>query len=248
MTAGLVKEVQGGRGGELTLVTWNIHGAVGTDGARAPERIARVLIEIDADIVALQEVPLGGAAAASADVLAGLARATNRRAVAGPTLDTPQRRFGNAVLARWPVTEARTLDLSFGGREPRGALDVDLLCNGEALRVVATHLGLRPRERRAQIAQLLTAFDRPGLPVILAGDINEWLLWGRALRMLAGHFRAAPAPATFPSRWPMLALDRVWMHPASRLASVQAWSHGEAPVASDHLPVVAHIAAGARDR
>lgn len=228
----------------LRLVTWNIHGAVGTDRVRAPERIARVLQEIDADVAALQEVPLGGAtSAASSPVLAALSEATGAQAVAGPTLDTPSRRFGNAVLTHWPITETRTLDLSFGRREPRGALDVDILVDGEPLRVVATHLGLGLRERSAQIAQLLAAFDRPGLPVILAGDINEWLLWRRAFRMLTEHFRAAPAPATFHTRWPLLALDRIWMHPVARLVSVRAYRDGEARVASDHLPLVAEIAA-----
>lgn len=234
------------RHAELRLVTWNIHGAVGTDGACEPGRIARVLQEIDADVVALQEVPLGGGTAPglSADVLAALSEATGWQAVAGPTLDTPARRVGNGVLTRWPILETRTLDLSFGSREPRGALDVDIQLPGEPLRVVATHLGLSRRERRAQIAQLLATFERPALPVILAGDINEWLLWRRAWRMLAAHFRAAPAPATFPSRWPMLALDRIWMHPVERLVSVRAWRDGEARVASDHLPLVAHIRAG----
>jgi endonuclease/exonuclease/phosphatase family metal-dependent hydrolase len=226
----------------LRLVTWNIHGAVGANRVREPERIARVLKEIDPDVVALQEVPLGGHGE-RADVLAILREHTGWHAVAGPTLDTPARRFGNAVLTRWPITETRTIDLSFGKREPRGALDVDLLHRGEPLRVVATHLGLSLRERRAQIAQLLAAFDRPSLPVILAGDINEWMLWRRALRMITDHFRATPSPATFPSRWPVLALDRIWMHPVDRLLSVHVHRSDEARVASDHLPLVAHIAA-----
>jgi endonuclease/exonuclease/phosphatase family metal-dependent hydrolase len=233
----------------LVLVTWNIHGAVGADGVCSPARIARVLMEIDADVVALQEVPLGGSdgegdAAVYADVLAELHETTGWHAVAGPTKDSPGRRFGNGVLTRWPITESRTIDLSFGSREPRGALDVDILHRGEPLRVVATHLGLSRRERRAQIAQLLAAFDRPSLPVILAGDINEWFLWRRALRTLTAHFRATAAPATFPSRWPVLALDRIWMHPEQRLVSVHAYRSGEARVASDHLPLVAQIAAG----
>ena len=44
----------------LTIATYNIHGAVGSDGRFAPARVARVLREINADIIALQEVPLGG--------------------------------------------------------------------------------------------------------------------------------------------------------------------------------------------
>ena len=104
---------------ELRIATYNLHGAVGIDGKFAPERIGEVLAEIDADIFALQEVPLGGAA--SPDVLDVLQRMTNLHAVAGPTLDTPARRYGNAVLTRYPIRAMRTLDLSFKSRAVRGS-------------------------------------------------------------------------------------------------------------------------------
>jgi len=223
----------------LRIATWNIHGATGTDGVRCARRIADVVAELDADIVALQEVPLGGRDAP--DVLATLRASTDCHAVEGPTLDTAARRYGNAVLTRWPVRASRSLDLSFHSREPRGALDVDVDHAGETLRIVATHLGLSARERRAQIARLLRAFDRPDLPVILAGDINEWFVWGRALRMLVSHFRAAPAPRTFPSRWPLFSLDRIWIHPGERLVGVHAHRSALARIASDHLPLIAEI-------
>lgn len=223
----------------LRIATWNIHGATGTDHVRCAQRIADVVAELDTDVVALQEVPLGGRD--TPDVLATLREATGWHAVEGPTLDTAARRYGNAVLTRWPVRASRALDLSFGSREPRGALEVDIDHAGETLRIVATHLGLSARERRAQIARLLRAFDRPDLPVILAGDINEWFVWGRALRMLVSHFRAAPAPRTFPSRWPVFSLDRIWIHPGERLVGVHAHRSVLARVASDHLPLVAEI-------
>jgi endonuclease/exonuclease/phosphatase family metal-dependent hydrolase len=223
----------------LRIATWNIHGAIGTDRVRSAQRIADVVAELDADVVALQEVPLGGRDAP--DVLATLRETTGLYAVEGPTLDTNARRYGNAVLTRWPVRASRVLDLSFGSREPRGALDVDIDHAGETLRIVATHLGLSARERRAQIARLLRAFDRPDLPVILAGDINEWFVWGRALRMLVSHFRAAPAPRTFPSYLPVFSLDRIWIHPGERLVGVHAHRSALARVASDHLPLIAEI-------
>jgi endonuclease/exonuclease/phosphatase family metal-dependent hydrolase len=226
----------------LRIATYNIHGTIGIDGRASPERIAHVIRELDADIVALQEVPLGGSFAPSA--LPVLREMTGMDAVAGPTLDTPERRYGNAILSRLPICATRALDLSFGKREARGALDVDVETDGPgtALRVVATHLGLSARERRAQIRALISAFDTPRMPVLLMGDINEWFVWGHALRMLVTHFRAAPAPRTFPSRLPVFALDRIWMHPADRLLDVQVHRSMAARVASDHLPLVARIA------
>ena len=65
---------------------------------------------------------------------------------------------------------------------------------------------------------------------------------GQALRMLVTHFRAALALRTFPSRFPVFALDRIWMHPADRLPDVHVHRSMFARVGSDHLPLVARIA------
>lgn len=223
----------------LTIATYNIHGAVGRDGKFAPERIAGVLGEMQADIIALQEVPLGGSQ--TPNVLAELAKATGYVAAEGPASVRPEKRYGNAVLSRYPILSLRSIDLSFGSREPRGAVDADVDCNGHLLRVVATHLGLRPAERRDQIRRLLRAFDTEEMPVILLGDINEWFVWGRTLRWLVSHFQAVPAPKTFPSRYPMFALDRIWIRPRHRLVHVKAHATPLARIASDHLPLIAHI-------
>lgn len=223
----------------LTIATYNIHAAVGADGRFAPDRIVDVLHELQADIIALQEVPMGGRN--SENVLATLAEATGYEVAEGPACDTPERRYGNAVLSRYPILSVRAIDLSFGSREPRGALDADVDCDGHLLRVVATHLGLRPAERRHQIRRLLDVFDTEDMPVILLGDINEWFMWGGALRMLVSHFQAVPAPATFPSRWPVFALDRIWIRPRHRLVHVEVHATPLARVASDHLPLIAHI-------
>jgi len=225
----------------LTIATYNIHGAVGTDGRFAPARIARVLKETAADVVALQEVPLGGGRAPN--VLEYLQSETGYRSAAGATITEPGRHFGNAVLSRYPMLEVRSIDLSFRAFEPRGALDADLDCHGHPLRVVATHLGLNPGERPHQIARLLECFDTEQMAVVLLGDINEWFMWGRSLRLLKSHFQKAPSPATFPSRWPLLALDRIWIRPRQRLVQVKVHASSLAKVASDHLPLVAHVGA-----
>ncbi len=223
----------------LTIATYNIHGAIGSDRRFAPDRVAGVLREIDADIIALQEVPLGGGNLP--DVLHILQDATGFFAAAGFTFSVSERRYGNAVLSRYPIVATRSVDLSYGRREPRCALDADVSCHGHPLRVIATHLGLRPAERHDQIRRLLQVFDTDQMPVILLGDVNEWFVWGRSLRWLVSHFESVPAPATFPSRWPIFALDRIWIRPRHRLVHVEAHATPLARIASDHLPLVAHI-------
>jgi len=223
----------------LSVATYNIHGAVGIDGQFAPERVAEVLLEIGADIIALQEVPLGGAQ--MPNVLTLLRDTTGFYAVEGQTFRVAGRRYGNAILSRYPITDTRNIDISFGSREPRGAVDADISCHGHPLRIIATHLGLRAAERRAQIRRLLQVFDTDQMPVILLGDVNEWFVWGRTLRWLVSHFESVPAPATFPSRWPVFALDRIWIRPRHRLVQVTAHRSPLARLASDHLPLIAQI-------
>jgi endonuclease/exonuclease/phosphatase family metal-dependent hydrolase len=223
----------------VTIVTYNIHGAVGTDRKFSPERIIGVLREIDADIIALQEVPLGGGN--FPNVLQLVQAATGFYGAEGHTFSVSGRHYGNAVLSRYPITKTRAIDLSFGNHEPRGALDADIDCHGHPLRVVATHLGLRPGERQDQVRKLLQKFDTDEMPVILMGDVNEWFMWGRALKWLVSHFQEVPSVATFPSRWPFLPLDRIWIKPRHRLVHVAVHATPLARLASDHLPLIAHI-------
>ncbi len=225
----------------VSVATWNIHAAVGMDGHFSPQRIADVLRETDADIVALQEVPLGGTH--WPNVLQLLAGSLDRVGVEGPTFSDGGRRFGNAVLSRFPVLRTRRIDISFGAHEPRGAVDADIHCHGSPLRVIATHLGLRAAERRAQVARLLQVFDTDEMPVLLMGDVNEWFVWGRTLRRLVSHFQPVPAPATFPACCPLFALDRIWIRPRHRLVQVRVHASALAKKASDHLPLLAHISA-----
>ena len=221
----------------VTVASYNIHLAIGRDRRYLPQRILEVLREIDADVYALQEVQLG---ASGFDMLRYLSEATGYEAVAGPTLTHPVRgAYGNAVLTRHPVRTARRIDLSYPRREPRGALDLELECEGEPLRVIATHLGLRPAERRTQIKRLLRAFeDDEVMTTVLLGDLNEWFLWGRPSRWLHAYFKATPAPRTFPSGRPMFALDRIWVRPRALLQEVRVHATPLARVASDHLPLV----------
>src|SRR5262245_18462070 len=111
------------------------------------------------------------------------------------------------------------------------------------MRVIATHLGLRPGERAEQVRRLIAAVecDTPH-PTLLSGDVNGWYLWGRPLRWLHSHFREAPAtPPTFPARRPLFALDRIWVSPVGSVRQVANHMSPLARVASDHLPLKAQI-------
>jgi endonuclease/exonuclease/phosphatase family metal-dependent hydrolase len=223
----------------LRIATWNIHDARGTDGRRDVGRVAQVINDLHAPIVGLQEVACGPAN--SCDV-ARMAKANHFEWRAIPTRGPFDLQHGNALLTSLPIEKTQIHDLTVPGREPRGALETQLIFDPFRLRVVVTHLGLRAGERRWQVEQLLSHIRDEEVDVtILLGDINEWWLWGRPLRWLHRRFGASPSPLTFPSRMPLFSLDRIWVHPRSALLTVAKVETKIARQASDHLPVVATL-------
>jgi endonuclease/exonuclease/phosphatase family metal-dependent hydrolase len=223
----------------LRLATWNIHACIGRGGIFRPQRTATVLGELACDVVALQEVEHHSVD--GLDLLQYLAARTGLTGIPGPTLKRETRHYGNALLTRLPVLDIVRVDLSFEGREPRGALDALLDWRGRKLQVLATHLGLSPLERRRQVRRLLARVEtRQADVAVLMGDLNEWLLWGRPLRWLRGHFAPVPHRRTWPAAAPMFALDRIWARPGP-LDAVETHRTRLARVSSDHLPLKATL-------
>ena len=143
-----------------------------------------------------------------------LAATLGHHAIAGPTLLRPDGHYGNALLTRRPVLDVRHVDLTVYRREPRAALDVDLDIDGVAVRVVVTHLGLLPGERRTQVRRLLDQLGESRADVVIVcGDINEWFAIGRPLRWLHARLGRTAGVATFPAVFPVFALDRIWVNP-----------------------------------
>lgn len=224
----------------LHVATWNIHDARGCDGRRDLDRVSAVIGQLGAPILALQEVRCGSGG--EANDAASLASRHGYDCHAITTRGSQDAEHGNALLTTLPVERLRTHDLSVPRREPRAALELDLRWHGWLVRVVATHLGLRAGERRQQVRRLLASVRPEGAEVtVLLGDINEWWLWGRPLRWLHRRFGRAPWARSWPARWPLLALDRVWAHPHEALTAVSAARIAGARQASDHLPVLATL-------
>jgi endonuclease/exonuclease/phosphatase family metal-dependent hydrolase len=163
----------------------------------------------------------------------------------------PEGHHGNALLSKFPIVYSRNLDATFSRTEKRGLLHSCLALPGrtEQIHTVCIHLGLRERHRQRQIELLceLIAGLPPEAPLIVAGDFNDWrLLANEQLSRCAGleevYSSAYGMPATtFPARWPLLRLDRIYVrnvrvHRPIEL-SIKPWSH-----LSDHAPLAADLA------
>lgn len=240
MTSAESVPAEGARG--LRVVTWNVHSCVGRDRRHDPTRTAAVITEMDPDVVALQEFRYPGDIALETRTPVMLSALEAYECALGPTLMRAGHCFGNVLLTRHAMRDLQRLDLSQQRREPRGALAATLDVGGVLVHVVATHLGLRLAERRLQVRRLVEHLDamRSHVTVIL-GDFNDWLPGRSVVHVLDERLGAAPRPRTFPTGWPLLPLDRVWVHPRFALRSLATHATPLARRASDHLPVVAVV-------
>ncbi len=227
--------------GRLRVASYTVHRWAGVRGGGryAPERTVTVIEELQADVLALQEVlrPTG-----HIDPLVEVADRLGYHLAFAVTRRHRNGDLGNAILARWPLVGAHVIDLSFGRLEQRAALAATVRTAGGPVTVAATHLALLDATRSRQVRALL---DHPGLgtgPIVLLGDMNAWRpdpaarLLGRAFTEHHNH----AWPATYPSVAPMLALDRAYVRGA-HLASLEAHASQAARRASDHLPLVATL-------
>jgi len=162
----------------------------------------------------------------------------------------PQGDHGNALLSKYPILQHGNIDVSVGRHERRGLLHCALTLPGAGIVVhaICVHLGLRERQRRSQIGSLIdyVATSVPlDAPVIVAGDFNDWR--GRigdaldevGLREVFAARERSPA-RTFPARWPLLRLDRIYVRglhiEEAAVLDTRPWSH-----LSDHVPLVAQV-------
>lgn len=222
----------------MRVATYNVHGCRGTDGRFSADRVAEVIRAMGVTLVGLQEVRRRR----DVDPLHALAERTGMSAIFGATIEDDERPYGNALLSSLPIASYTQSSIGVAGREPRGVLDATVRLQETDLRVIVTHFGLRHRERREQVAALRSKLESaPRRPTLLLGDFNEWRPRSPILLRLQESVGWAPPVRSFPSRFPVLPLDRIWVRPHD--AIVDVWAHHSPPAAraSDHLPVCAAI-------
>jgi endonuclease/exonuclease/phosphatase family metal-dependent hydrolase len=238
----------------IRIATYNIHKCRGVDGRVHPERVARVLEEVNADIVSLQEVVSHEGTDLSEDgadhqsaFLAG------RLGLFGAMGEARKHRggaYGNVTLSRWDFTLVRPIDITIGGHERRLALRTDIRIGRHVLHMFNVHLGTAVRERRQQARRLidhdlLRAIDISG-PRVILGDFNEWVR-GLVTKTLVAEFHLTDLrphlarARSYPALLPLLHLDHIYFDHHLRVEKAFYHRSRRSLIASDHLPLVADL-------
>jgi endonuclease/exonuclease/phosphatase family metal-dependent hydrolase len=247
----------------LRVVTYNVHYCKGLDGRFAPDRIARILRELDPDIIALQELDVGNARSRGDDQLAYLAEELGLHPLFCPSIVNGEELYGHGLLSAHKISLVKQARLPTGDVpviEPRDGLHARIDFEGQPISIITTHLGLAHRERAAQIDRLLEADFLGGIssdqPALFLGDLNLspggklyrrlTATWGQVngrafLHDVQAHAPGHTALRTFPSFLPVRSLDHIFATPHFTIKAVHAPSNLLTRRASDHLPLVADL-------
>jgi len=242
----------------LRIVTYNVHRCRGIDNRERPGRIVDVLREVDADVVALQEVLSISGATREKDQAQFIAEELGLNHVAGENRKLKGGSYGNVVLSRFPLRLVRNHDISVRARERRGCLHTDVdVAGADTVHVFNVHLGTAFLERRHQGRRLveeeiLSNQELKGARIML-GDFNEWTR-GLTTRLLRAHLKSVDVKnylqraKTFPGLLPVLHLDHIYFEDRLELKGLTVHRTRKALVASDHLPLVADFGLPAAER
>ncbi|MEJ2410688.1 MAG: endonuclease/exonuclease/phosphatase family protein [Novosphingobium sp.] len=229
---------------QITFASYNIHKAVGLDRRRDHERILRILLEIDADIVALQEVDRRFGRRMAALPLDAIHAATDYVPVPLSMKPDSLGWHGNALLVRKGIDLVEAAPVPLPVVEPRGAIRADLMLEGRRVRAIGMHLDLSGLRRRHQVRSVLDHCEDCDhhVPTVLMGDLNEWSLRGGCLREFDGEaWRVLSPGRSFPSRRPIARLDRIIVSPEWQVQGTNVHHSPLSATGSDHLPVFAAL-------
>ncbi len=219
------------------------------DGRTLPQRTVDVLADLNADVIALQEVI--GAGPNDSGHAEEIGAALGMGWVMASVRHLRNHQFGNVVLSRFPIRQHVQYDLSWRTCEPRCCQRADILIDDKALHLFNVHLGTAYRERKDQ-AERLAAIVHDGRispPKILLGDFNEWS-GGLATAALTSKLEAIDLSVhlrrkrTYPGLLPLLHLDHIYYEGEVEIAGVEIPRNRKSLMASDHLPFLAELKVG----
>jgi endonuclease/exonuclease/phosphatase family metal-dependent hydrolase len=239
----------------LRVATYNVRSCRGMDRRRSEKRIAEVIATLDVDVIGLQELDLNRRRSAGVDQAALIADQLGWHRHFHPALRRGDEQYGDAILSRYPMRLRQAQELpSVTTRlcpETRAAIWMEVETPIGRVQVINTHLGLGRRERSMQ-AELLAGPEWLGRvevsdPLVLMGDLNSlpgsppFQVLARGLRDVRTLVSPSPRLRTFPTRFPSLAVDHIFVNEKLLVDSVAVVRNTDTRMASDHFPLVADL-------
>lgn len=218
----------------LRVATFNVHHCEGTDRRLDVARIAEVISETGAELVALQELDRNMPRSERVDQPAELARSCSlgMEIAFFPTLTRHGGEYGIAIAARPPLAAARYVSLPQVAREePRGAV----IASWSGLQVVCSHMATTRRVLKVQTPALAAVAAALPRPAVVMGDLNQTRR--HLTPLLQAGFRGAFGHGTLPRRFPKRQIDHILVSPGIEL--LRSWTLRTK--GSDHLPLVAEL-------
>lgn len=233
----------------LRVMTFNIRHGRGMDDVIDLRRIARVIADAGADLVALNEVDRVTRRSGGVDQPAELATMLDMHWDYCASIPYQGGEYGNAVLSRLPIVRSQVHRLPKLGNEARTLLHAEVEWGGGPLNFLVTHLGLGEDEQRGQLEAIAGVVNELAGPKIVAGDFNFDVMQQDLFQHMPPGIRDAwrlqqnGAPVwgtgdTFPADKPEKRIDYI-------LISAELTVHDPfrpiPTLASDHLPVVGEV-------
>ncbi|EUB97848.1 Endonuclease/exonuclease/phosphatase [Rhizobium sp. CF080] len=234
----------------LKILSYNVHSCIGTDRRLDPARVAEVIAALEPDIIGLQELDVGRSRTGGIDQAHTIASLLQMEFHFHAALNVAEERYGDAILTALPARMIKGAGLPSHG-EQRGAVWVEIDVGEHKLQVFNTHLGLLGSDRMRQIGEILGASwmgspECQDKPKILIGDFNAIPVTA-TYKAVAGQMADAPLLSgtkprgTFPSRFPLLRIDHVFVSSEITPVATEVVSTPLSRRASDHLPLLVTV-------
>lgn len=222
------------------VLCYNVHNCVGLDGELSCERIAKIINDADADAVAIQELDSMTTRHPGHDMLSELAELTGMHPTFAPSIDYKGGKYGIGMLTKEKPISYRRVPLPCRS-EPRSLLIVEL----EDYYYCCTHLSLHEEDRITSAGIIVEEFSKLDKPALIAGDFNA-APTSEFMKIMGEHFHVFKKTDgegfTFRADKPFSEIDYICLF-TDKGAKAEVASHTviNAPVESDHRPIVADI-------
>ena len=202
--------------------------------------IAKVIIDVNPDFVALQEVDYKTNRAKKYDLVTELGWRTKMAPIYARAMHYDDGEYGEGILSKYTFLNTRNIPLPYiPGDEPRTALEITtIISSKDTISFIGTHLDHLKIETNKvlQAKEINKVFSSNKYPTILAGDLNAEPK-SNTMNILesfwtASYDKSDPQP-TFSSENPTKKIDYVLFYPQHRWKVLKRESVCDT-IASDH--------------